>query len=172
MGEGQDAGAADRSGSGGAERLVARLGRNLSLRCALDTGKGFPSGSACAVRAARSSVRGRWNGRNRRRKCPRRAEGYRRRDIAPPRDAREKRSNEPSCTQFRRGVVTGSIVRKDPLPRIVEQWEELVSIWKKQTRKDSMRGRGDLLQARVNANCLTFCRERLLSAFWDSIWID
>src|SRR5439155_6128879 len=45
------------------------------LRCAPDIDKGFPSGNACAVRAARNSVRGRWNGRNRRQTCLRREKG-------------------------------------------------------------------------------------------------
>jgi hypothetical protein len=34
-------------------------------------------------------------------------------------------------------VVTGSIVRKDPLLRIVEKWEEPASVEKKQTRENS-----------------------------------
>src|SRR5438445_5494039 len=102
-----------------------RSRNRVFLGCAPSIGKGFPSGNACAVRAARNFVQGRWNGRNRPRKCPRPAVEYRRRDIAPPRDARERLSIEPSCTQCLKPVVTGSIVRKDPHQRTVEkQWCE------------------------------------------------
>src|SRR5260370_6190026 len=95
------------------------------LRCATDTGKGFPSGSVCAGRAARNSVPGKWNVRNPRRRCRRLAVGYRQRDIALPHDAREKRSTEPSCTQCPKPVVIRSIVRKDPLREAVEKrWRE------------------------------------------------
>jgi hypothetical protein len=85
------------------------------LRCERDTDKEFPSGSACVVPAAQNFVPGKWTALNRRQKCPRPAEVYRRRDIAPLHGARERRSSEPSCTKCLRRVVTGSIVRKNPL---------------------------------------------------------
>jgi hypothetical protein len=95
--------------------------RQAFLLCAPNTDMGFPTGSACVVRAARNSAREKWTGPNLQRKCRRQAKESRRRDIAPPRDARERRSSEPSCTQCRRRMVTRSIVRKAPLPAAVEK---------------------------------------------------
>src|SRR5207247_6883556 len=48
----------------------------------------------------------------------RRATGRRRRGSARRRDARERLSTERSCTQCPWPVVTGSIVRKDPYPKL------------------------------------------------------
>jgi hypothetical protein len=92
---------------------LPRIRSRVSLRCAPDIDKGFPSGSACAGRAARNSVRGRWSARSRRRGCPRLAEGCHRHDIAPQPCGRGKGSSGPCCTKCRGVVVTGSIVRKD-----------------------------------------------------------
>jgi hypothetical protein len=94
-------------------RHLPRIQNRAFPRCARGIGKGFPSGSACAGRAVRNSVRGRWSGRSRQRGCPKRARGCRRRDIAPQPCGRGKGSSGPCCTKCRRAVVTGSIVRKD-----------------------------------------------------------
>src|SRR5207245_2466775 len=133
-------------------RCLPRRRNRAFPRSATNTGKGFPSGSACAGRAARNSVRERWNVPNPRRTCRKQAAGYRQRDIALPHVARETRSTEPSCTQCLKVVVIGSIVRKAPLRKNCGK-----------TR--AARGTHRLCGRGGQANPLTFPRRRLLSAF-------
>jgi hypothetical protein len=99
-------------------RCLPRIQNRAFPRCAQGIGREFPSGSACAGRAVRNSVRGRWSVRSRRRGFPKPARGCRRHDTAPRPCGRGKGSSGPCCTKCRRVVVIGSIVRKDsPLKR-------------------------------------------------------
>jgi hypothetical protein len=99
-------------------RCLPRIQNRAFPRCAQGIGKGFPSGSACAGRAVRNSVREIWSVRSPRRGFPTPAGGCRRHDTAPRPCGRGKGSSGPCCTKCRRVVVIGSIVRKDsPLKR-------------------------------------------------------
>jgi hypothetical protein len=74
--------------------------------------KESPSENVSLVHAVRNVPRGRWSGRNLRQTCRTRAEGYRRRGIAPRPCARERQNSGPYCLQCRKEWAPASIVRK------------------------------------------------------------
>ena len=84
-----------------------------SPQAAQCTGRGSPSGSASATRAARNAAPKIWTGPNPRQTCRTQAKGCPRRGIALQPCARGRLSSGPYCTQFPYQLVTASMVRKD-----------------------------------------------------------
>ena len=87
----------------GLRRDLAKRLRRPSPGFELYIGREFPNEIASPGHAVRNALRGKWSGQNRRQKCLRRAEGYRRRGIAPRPCARERQNSGPYWLQCRKG---------------------------------------------------------------------